>query len=149
MLDGTRYFLSFNSADREWADWIGVVLEEQGGIVSNHFWEIGAGGHIIKWMRNSLDQCDKVVSLFSPNYLDAAFSQVEQDYGIYSSIEDESERIIPIVINECKIPSLIRPLKRITIYYLPEEHAEEALIDFFRPPARPAARPPFPGMSNV
>lgn len=148
MLEDTHYFLSFNSADRKWAEWISFVLEEHGAKVSNHYWEIGAGENIIKWMRENLDKCDSVVSLFSQNYLDAAFSQAEQDYGIYSSIEGFGGAVIPIVVGGCKLPSLVRPLKRFTIYDVPEDFAEEALLSFLAKPSKPVDRPKYPGSTH-
>ena len=62
-------FVSYTSKDREWAFWIVQEVEKLGYAPSIHEWEIPAGGNIVRWMQQRLDNADHVLCVVSSVYL--------------------------------------------------------------------------------
>ena len=49
---GLKIFVSYTSADRDWAQWIAWTLKEAGHEPFVHEWEVGAGENIPAWMED-------------------------------------------------------------------------------------------------
>ena len=68
---GQKFFISFNSADRDKAHWIAWTLKEAGHEVAVHDWEIPAGGNAPLWMNTKLVWADRLIAVISPDYVPA------------------------------------------------------------------------------
>ncbi len=144
---GKKYFISYNNADLRWAEWLAWIIKVNECTPFIHAWEVGAGDDIIKWMNDCLEACDHIISLFSPEYLKADFSEAELNFGIYQSITNQTNKVIPMVVNKCaSLPNLISTKKRLILYDKVEAHAEDLIVDFLSPPRIPIIRPDFPGI---
>jgi hypothetical protein len=64
-------FVSYTSADRDWAFWIGQELLKLGHAAHVHEWEITRGSSITTWIKERLDQADHVLLVISEAYLRA------------------------------------------------------------------------------
>ena len=71
------FFVSFNSADRAWADWIAWTLEEAGYQVVYQPWDFRAGGNFVLEMQKASSETRKTVVVLSDNYLQADYTQPE------------------------------------------------------------------------
>ena len=59
------FFISYNSADRSWADWIAWVLEEQGYRVIIQVWDFRPGGNFVLDMQRATAEAERTVMVLS------------------------------------------------------------------------------------
>lgn len=71
------FFVSFNSADKDWADWIAWTLEEAGYQVVYQPWDFQPGGNFVLEMQKAASETRKTVVVLSDNYLKAEYTQPE------------------------------------------------------------------------
>jgi hypothetical protein len=79
-------FISYTSQDREWANWIGLELEALGHVPYIHDWEISAGGNIMEWMEQRLEDADHVLCIVSAEYLKKPYSSLERHGGQWAAV---------------------------------------------------------------
>ena len=76
MTEGTAkrdFFVSYNKADRTAAEWIAWQLEEEGNYtVTIQAWDFTAGSNFVLEMDRATKECERVVAVLSPDYLDVA-----------------------------------------------------------------------------
>ena len=58
-------FISFNSKDRQKAEWVAWTLKDAGYEVAVHTWEIPKGGDIPAWMNRRLAWADRLIAIIS------------------------------------------------------------------------------------
>jgi hypothetical protein len=68
------FFVSYNKADRAWAEWIAWQLEEAGFTVLIQAWDFRPGGNFALDMQRAASTCARTVAVLSPDFLQA-------DYG--------------------------------------------------------------------
>lgn len=146
-----KIFISYNSKDRTWADWIGVTLRDKGGHTPFVFqWEVGAGFNIPRWMEQKIDAADHLLGEFTDTYSNAVYSSQERWAALWRDPEGKDGFLVPVEVERVtKWPSLARPLNRLSLVGRSEEDAEKALLDFLKPPKPPDKRPPFPGKLDL
>jgi C1A family cysteine protease len=138
-------FVSFTSADRAWAHWIGGVLKDNGYEPRVHDWEIGAGQNIARWMDKALEESDRLIGVFSNAYVDAIYSSSERWAAYWDDPMGKRGGMIPIEVRPVtKWPPLTRSLKRLSLIALDENSAKKELLKFLEPPSFPSELPPFP-----
>jgi hypothetical protein len=148
---GVKIFISYNSKDRTWAQWIGVPLRDNGHVPFVHEWEIGAGQNIPHWMNEKLKVADRLLGVFTDAYTKAIYSGAERDAAFWEDPEGREGFLVPVEVETVTDwPPLVKPLKRLSLVDLNETEAETALLDFLKPPKPPDKRPPFPAsMSSL
>ena len=43
-----------------------------------HKWEVGAGQNIADWMEYTMGECDHLIGVYSPDYINAPYSRSER-----------------------------------------------------------------------
>ena len=71
------FFISYNSADRMWAEWIAWHLEEAGYTVEIQTWDSEFGKNFIKWMNEALKNSKRTIAVLSKAYFTGQFSEDE------------------------------------------------------------------------
>ena len=71
------FFVSFNRADRAWADWIAWTLEAAGYEVVYQPWDFRPGGNFILEMQKAAAETRKTVMVLTDAYLQALYTQPE------------------------------------------------------------------------
>ena len=67
----TDFFISYNSHDRPWAEWIAWILEEQKYTVTIQAWDFLVGDNCILEMDKAAAECDLTIAVLSEYYLQA------------------------------------------------------------------------------
>ena len=143
---GLKIFVSYTSADRDWAHWIAWTLKEAGHEPFVHEWEIGAGENIPAWMERRLAEADRLIGVFSQKYTEALFSKSERTAAYWDDPLGKRGFLTPVAIEAIpKWPPFVAPLKRLSLVGLHPEAARAALIAFLEPPGPPKEAPRFPG----
>lgn len=138
-------FVSYTSADRDWAFWIGQQLEKLGHVAHLHDWEISGGGNIMAWMDERHQKADSVLCVVSGRYLDAPYSALERHGAQWAAVSKRPNFLLPVFVESCEAPTLLAPLKRCDLHGLNENEARVRLSAFMIPAAKPTVPVPFPG----
>ncbi|MER6187665.1 FxSxx-COOH system tetratricopeptide repeat protein [Streptomyces sp. NPDC001652] len=133
------WFISYASADRAWAEWIGWQLLDAGYQVELDCWDWGAGDNFVLKMNAALER-GRMLALFSPAYFELErFTTPE-----WTAKMAVQEKIVPVRIADATPPPILRPLLAPALFGLDDYDAREALLRAVAGPARPGTPPPRP-----
>lgn len=102
-----QVFLSYDFEDQKWAERIQLELEERGIKTFSPLRDIHLGENISEKITRKMVQSRAVIVLLSPRY-------VRSDWGMRElriALSLRKGKILPILINDCKIPEKIRHIK--------------------------------------
>ena len=72
------FFISYSNIDKQWAEWIAWILEEEGGYnCIFQAWDMQPGSNVILEMQKAAAEAERTIAVLSPNYLNALFTQPE------------------------------------------------------------------------
>jgi len=143
------FFVSFNSADRSWGDWISWTLEEAGYQVFYQHWDFRPGENFILEMQRATTESRKVVLVLSDNYLKAEYTRPEWTAFFVDDPTGEQRKLIPLRVAQCQPTGLLKPLIYADLVGLTQDEAKEAVllaVSDARP--KPSQPPAFPGVSR-
>jgi hypothetical protein len=63
------FFISYNKADRAWAEWIAWELEAAGHTTIIQAWDFAGGSNFVLEMQKGLTDAERMIAVFSPDYL--------------------------------------------------------------------------------
>ncbi|MEV0082290.1 FxSxx-COOH system tetratricopeptide repeat protein [Saccharopolyspora sp. NPDC050642] len=138
------FFISHAGRDRAWAEWVAWHLVDAGYTVELDTWDWAAGDNFVTKMAAALDDAERVVALFSPAYFEPQRYTTDEWASAFVHDEQQRPRLLPLVVEECEPPQLLRPLIAQKLFGLDEDQARKALLDAARGPQRPDGRPEFP-----
>ena len=142
---GLDFFISHAGPDQGWAAWVAWHLIEAGYTVELDCWDWAAGENLITRMRDALDAASRVVALLSPTYFTDWRYTTEEWSAALTKADGGGQRLVPIQVEPCPLPRLLRPLLRVELFGVDEEQARQRLLDAVRVPSRPDGKPAFPG----
>lgn len=123
-----HFFISRASEDTKWAQWIASTLEAAGYATTIQDWDFRPGQNFILKMKEALEAADHVIAVLSNHYLAKMFTQAE----MYSSIADDAigERrfLIPVRIEECELPRLMKGLIYVDLVGKDQNQARKDLL---------------------
>ncbi|MGD1943741.1 MAG: tetratricopeptide repeat protein [Leptolyngbyaceae cyanobacterium] len=138
------FFVSYNSADKTWAEWIAWVLEENGYTVVIQAWDFRPGGNFILDMQRAADESHRTIMVLSAAYLKAAYTQPEWAAAFKQDPTSEDRRLIPMRVAECKPTGMLAPLVYVDLVGKDEAEAEQLVLAALSDRAKPKTRPGFP-----
>lgn len=94
----TDFFISYTSADRAWADWIAWELRQAGYSTIHQAWDFRPSANFVSEMKKALDQSNRTIAVYSPNYFHSGFSEDEWT----AAFSDRS--LVPVRVRDCEIP---------------------------------------------
>jgi hypothetical protein len=71
------FFISYNRADKQWAEWIAWTLEEAGYSVVVQAWDFRPGGNFVLDMRRATAESQTTIAVLSESYLKSSYTQPE------------------------------------------------------------------------
>jgi hypothetical protein len=150
---GWDFFVSYQQADREWAEWIAWQLEKAGYSVLFQGWDFVPGTNWIKLMQDGVSHSARVIVVLSPAYIGSAFGTAEWQ-AIWAHDPDGAERrVIPVRIADCERPGLLGGIVSIDLFGVPEPKALERLQNAIQRAldgrAKPLRPPIFPAAARV
>ncbi|MEV4510278.1 toll/interleukin-1 receptor domain-containing protein [Dactylosporangium sp. NPDC049525] len=109
-MDSARkdFFISYTSADEEWAVWIAHVLEEAGYSVVIQAWDFRPGSNFVIEMQKALQSSDRLIATLSPDYLSARFPRPEWAAVFAADPEGAARRLVPVMVRPCQPDGLLR-----------------------------------------
>ncbi len=141
---GVDFFVSHAGRDQAWAEWVAWHLVEAGYTVELDCWDWAAGENFVTRMHKALDATNRVVALFSSAYFEEIRYTTEEWTSALARNDDGGHRLVPVQIEPCAVPRLLRPLLCVELFDADETEAARRLIAAARGPARPDGKPVFP-----
>jgi hypothetical protein len=154
------FFISYNKADRPWAEWIAWQLEEEGYSVILQDWDFRPGSNFVHEMDKASKQAERTILVLSPDYLRSPFTASEWFARFAQDPTGDMRKLLPIRVQECRPDGLLRLIVYIDLVALDASAARNKLLADVRtgrakptiPPAFPVTlrhssqkQPPFPG----
>ncbi|NJN21569.1 MAG: toll/interleukin-1 receptor domain-containing protein [Leptolyngbya sp. RL_3_1] len=144
-----NFFVSYNSADKTWAEWIAWILEEQNYSVVIQAWDFRPGGNFILDMQQATEESDRTIMVLSEAYLKASYTQPEWAAAFKQDPESTARKVIPIRVGDCTPKGMLAPLVYVDLVGKDEAMAEQLVLAALQERAKPATRPGFPGSATA
>src|SRR5919202_6573357 len=139
------FFISYNRADRAWAEWIAWQLEEAGYTTVLQAWDFRPGGNFVLDMLQAAE-AQRTIAVLSPDYLTALYTQSEWAAAFAEDPTSAQGVLLPVRVRPCDIPRLLKPIVYIDLVGLEADAAKEQLLaGIKREHAKPSRPPGFPG----
>jgi len=140
------FFISYNKADREWAEWIAWQLEEAGYTTVLQAWDFRPGSNFVLDMQRASGEAQRMIAVLSPDYLAALYTQPEWAAAFARDPTGEKGTLLPVRVRECDLKGLLPQIVYIDLVGLDETAAKERLLAGARfERAKPTTAPAFPG----
>jgi hypothetical protein len=138
------FFISYNHADKTWAEWIAWTLEEAGYTVVIQSWDFRPGNNFVLEMARAAEGTRKTIAVLSQDYLNAAFTQSEWAAAFASDPLSNEHKLIPIRVRDCKPEGLLSSIIYIDLVGLSQRDARSAILGALTERAKPDHPPFFP-----
>ncbi|TCQ02106.1 TIR domain-containing protein [Rhizobium sp. PP-F2F-G36] len=146
----TDFFVSYTHADKQWAEWIAYVLEEEGYSTIIQAWDFRPGSNFVLEMQQAASAAKRTVMVLSPDYLNSKMAASEWASAFAQDPDGVQRRLVPVMVRECEPKGLLPAIVQIRIMGMEEEAARQVLIDGVRDSrSKPSKRPAFPGAVAV
>ncbi|MGC3968451.1 MAG: toll/interleukin-1 receptor domain-containing protein [Pirellulales bacterium] len=144
------FFISYNSHDEKWAEWIAYVLEENGYAVVIQKWDFRPGNNFPIEMDRASKEAEKTIGVLSSNFLASQFTQPEWAARFRQDPTGEQRKLIFVRVENVAPDGLIGSLIYIDLVGRSEMEAERELIEGVRAGrGKPASRSFFPPKWNA
>ncbi len=143
--------VSHAGSDRAWAEWVAWHLTEAGYQVDLDVWDWATGQNFTAKIRNGLNRGDRVLSLWSSEYLSPSRYAPEEWSGDVHLTGAEARHLIQLRTERVRgedMPGILRPLVCHDLFGLSESEACGVLLEAVRGSSQPGQEPPFVGQGT-
>src|ERR671929_1371187 len=102
------FFISYNRADRAWAEWIAWQLEEAKYTTVLQAWDFRPGGNFVLDMQRAASQAERTIAVLSPDYLTALYTQPEWAAAFAQDPTSAAGVLLPVWVRPFDAPRLLR-----------------------------------------
>jgi hypothetical protein len=146
------FFVSYQQADRAWAEWIAWQLEGAGHSVLFQGWDFVPGTNWVKLMQDGVSHSARVIVVLSPAYVASVFGAAEWQAVWIHDPDGAKRRVIPVRIADCQRPGLLAGIVGVDLFGVPEPKALQRLQDAIQRAlagrGKPLNPPPFPAAAG-
>ncbi len=122
------FFISFNSKNRKWADWVTYQLERKGYSVFYQHHDFTPGSDFMELINTSLTNTKATIALWSKHYFNSKFATLESTTALHQSISSDLIRLIPVRLEECEVDPIFINRVYIDLVGLKDFEAQKVLI---------------------
>jgi hypothetical protein len=105
-----NFFISYNKADRTWAEWIAWELEEEGYTIFLQAWDFRPSENFVVKMNEAIRETERIIAVLSPHYLNAVFTQPEWAAAFAQDHTSERGVLLPVRVQECDLKGLFNQI---------------------------------------
>lgn len=142
------FFISYNQADQQWAEWIAWQLEESGYTCVIQSWDFQPGANFVQEMGQAIESCERTVAVLSEDYLGSIYARPEWSAAFAQDPTGARKKLVPVRVRKCEPAGLLATIVFINLVGLREEEAKEKLLRQVSG-ERDKRRPEFPGEMQV
>jgi hypothetical protein len=142
------FFISYNQADRAWAEWIAFALEAAGYTTIIQAWDIRPSSNFIAEMDEAARRSERTIPVLSPAYLTSDNAFAEWAAAFRHDPKGKLGKVLPVRIEQCVVEGLLGPIVYIDLVGLGESQAREQLLAGVKRGRAKPASVAFPGSST-
>ncbi|EIV92971.1 TIR domain-containing protein [Frankia sp. QA3] len=150
---GWDFFISYNQADRPWAEWIAWQLEDAGYQVLVQAWDFVAGTNWTIRMAEGIEHATRTIAVISPAYLTSDFGRQEWMAAFRADPTGFKRKLLPIRVEDCDRPTLLESVVSFDLFDQSPEEARRRLLEEVRRAlagrAKPVIEPEFPVLART
>lgn len=141
------FFVSYNQADRGWAEWIAWTLEEVGYKTVLQAWDFPPGSNFVLAMHRAAQVSGRTIAILSPSYMNSQFGAPEWAAAFAGDPTGAMHSLIPVRIAPSDSDEgLLAQIVWIDLVGLDRAAAKAALLAGLQPGrSKPLVEPVFPG----
>ena len=111
--DVADFFISYNSADVAVAESVATALKDAGYTVRFAPWNVGIGDDIATLMMQAMEDAERCIGIFSPDYLkkEAPFSAEERETYWWQKNQGLRAALIPVIARDCILPKALQKIR--------------------------------------
>jgi hypothetical protein len=137
------FFISYNSHDRQYAEWIAFTVEQEGFTTTIQSWDF-VGNWIMK-MHKAMKKTSRTIAVLSPDYVNALFTQAEWMDAYRRDPTGEKDTLIPVRIAPFEPDGILAQVVYVDFVGQNEEECRVRLLRRVRGErGKPLTRPIFP-----
>ena len=103
----TDFFVSYNKADRTWAEWIAWQLEAQGYTTIVQAWDFRPGSNFVLEMHAATSSAQRTIAVLSPDYLTSLYTQPEWAAAFVQDPTGKDGTLLPVRVSTCELTGLL------------------------------------------
>ncbi|WID99691.1 toll/interleukin-1 receptor domain-containing protein (plasmid) [Bosea vestrisii] len=143
------FFISYTGVDRQWAEWIAFVLEEEGFTTILQAWDFRPGSNFVLEMQKASEAAQRTIMVLTADYLKSGMAAPEWASAFGRDPQGLERRLLPITARACEPQGLLKTIVQVRIVGMDEANAREAILaGANRARAKPSNRPAFPGSAS-
>ena len=124
------FFISYNSADKNRAEWIAWQLEDGGYSTMIQAWDFGPGQNFVLAMQKAATEAKRTIAVLSPDYLAAQFTAPEWAAAFVQDPTGEHRLLIPVRVRPVRLTGLLTPIVYVDLVGAADEaEARKRLLD--------------------
>jgi tetratricopeptide (TPR) repeat protein len=140
------FFISYNQADRAWAEWIAWQLEANGCTCVIQAWDFQPGTNFVLEMQKATQEAEHTLAVLSRHYLTSDFCKAEWAAAFAKDPTGKRFKLIGVKVHECDLYGLFSAIVHIDLVNQPEAIAIQRLLaGINQEPLTRFVKPPFPG----
>src|SRR5687768_12799236 len=133
------FFISYNKADRAWAEWIAWQLEENGHTALIQAWDFRPGSNFVLEMDEAASKADRTIAVLSPSYLASLYTQPEWAAAFAGDATGGQRALLPVRVQECTLRGLLAQIIYVDLVGQDEETAKQLFLTALEARAKPAS----------
>ena len=140
------FFISYNKADRDRAEWIAQQLQEAKYSVIIQASDFGPGANFVLEMDRATREAERTIAVLSPDYLTALFTHSEWAAAFAKDPTGKDRKLIPVRVRECHPEGLLAQIVYIDLVGHQDAVARRLLLAGLQQRTQVSPAPPrFPG----
>jgi hypothetical protein len=139
------FFISYTSANCDWAEWIAWELEDAGYSTVIQAWDFAPARSFVEAMDRASKEAKSTLLVLSPAYCDSPNCKAEWQAAFAQDPTGEKGKLLPVRVLEFDVEGLLGPLVYVDLVGKDEEAAKTELLAAAKGGRRkPATAPSFP-----
>jgi hypothetical protein len=140
------FFISYNRADKGWAEWIAWQLEAAGQGVTLQAWDFRQGGNYVLDMQRAVNESRRTLIVLSPDFLASQYAAPEWAAAFAQDPTGAQGRLLPVRVRECQPAGLLAQIVYVDLVGLKtgQEARDRLLQGASRARAKPHDEPDMP-----
>lgn len=152
------FFISYNKADRSWAEWIAWQLEEAGYKTVIQSWDFAVGCNFAVEMHRAAIETSHTILVLSPDFLSSGFTQAEWTAAFVQDPTGSVNRLVPVRVRKCDPPGMLKAVVYVDLVDREEVAARSELLALIKGalrhaagerPSKPAQAPFYPAAATT
>lgn len=140
------FFVSYTSADSDWAEWIAWQLEAAGYSVVIQKWDFKPGSNFVFEMDRASKVAMRTLVVLSPSFIASQFTQPEWNAAFAKDPTGRNRNVVPVLIEPTELDGLLSQIVHVDLVGLGRDDAALKLIAAIEPGrSKPTTEPQFPG----